>query len=285
MSDRRDDGLLEQALAEIAQEDAGRLRDDLRRDPALRSAADAAFARGQKRLLPRLRRGRGPRVIRLHLLQAAASIVLLVGAWYALQQPIRDLLKQPDPLASGTPTALHHTLAPRTTEPAHTLPPQTAAPRPTPQPDTPAPSTPAITQESTQAPKPTASASLTPVPFTPEPTQGAPAWPGRHFVPAGTKGFTLTALTGLSAGAQASFTDSQGNAYTFTEHDHPALPAPGPGAQLAYALLKDGSVALTAEGSSGAQVIWDTDGRTLSVFTRAGIRQALALANAIEKIQ
>ncbi len=249
------DDLLEQALAEIAMEETNCLKAQLQ-DPALRDAADSLYVRHRSRLLSKLR-ARKKRRSYTRFFQLAASVLLVIGAWQVFKQPVKDMLNKPVPLTSGTPTFVPATPALLETP---TLVPATATAAPTASP----------------SPEPTATPTLAPTPL-------ADAWGGTYFVTSKEK-YTLK---GLVSGTmhRAEFADADGNAYTFLEYPQPTLPDTEKGAQLQYVHLSDGTVALTAEGPQGAQVIWDVDGRTLSVFTQASLNEALAMAGDIQKIK
>jgi hypothetical protein len=249
------DDLLEQALAEIAMEETNRLKAQLH-DPALRDAADSLYVRHRSRLLPKLR-ARKKRRSYARFFQLAASVLLVIGAWQVFKQPVKDMLNKPVPLTSGAPTFVPATPALLETP---TLVPATATAAPTASP----------------SPESTATPTLAPTPL-------ADAWGGTYFVTSKEK-YTLK---GLVPGTmhRAEFADADGNAYTFAEYPQPTLHDIEKGAQLQYVHLPDGTVALTAEGPQGAQVIWDVDGRTLSVFTQASLNEALAMAGDIQKIK
>ena len=249
------DDLLEQALAEIAMEETTRLKAQLH-DPALRDAADSLYVRHRSRLLAKLQ-ARKKRRSYTRFFQLAASVLLVIGAWQVFKQPVKDMLNKPVPLTSGAPTFVPATPALLETP---TLVPATATAAPTASP----------------SPEPTATPTLAPAPL-------ADAWGGTYFVTSKEK-YTLKGLVPGNM-HRAEFADADGNAYTFAEYPQPTLPSIEKGAQLQYVHLPDGTVALTAEGPQGAQVIWDVDGRTLSVFTQASLNEALAMASDIQKIK
>ncbi len=273
MSDKRNDALLEQALTEIAMEDTQALKDELARDPDLLHAAETAYARHSADMLFQLRRKqRKPGTVATRFLKIAAAVLILFGSWQLLGQPIKDLLFPPVPLASNAPTvlvtaALHETSAAMT-----------------------ATIIPAVTATAAVTEAPTAAPSATP---SPEPA-GAPSpvpllptidWPGQYYVPAHAAQYRTLAITTQEDAHLATLTDDRGNAYEYTEYLASVVPPTAAGAQLAYAVLPDGTLALTAVGSQGVQVIWDAGGRTLTVSSPAGLDEALALASVIEPVQ
>lgn len=276
---KREADWLREACADLAEEEIRLLDRGL--TPDERRQAEETY-RGHKRTALALIRRRSARSAAAPYLKAAAVLALLVGAAYfslRQSQPEHVPLIQP-PAASVGP---YYTAVPAAAFS------ETPTPTPTPAPPTPTP-------VSTDAPVP-----VTPTPApSPAPTPASrrlpppSGWSGNYFLsgelPA-SAGLDLTKYGRCSVRAED---DLQTVSYSydgwelrFTEYAS-SVPVPVPeDADVSYARLSDGVIALRAETAEGVTVSWDQGGQTLSLFLSAGAPRdsadPLAIARTAEK--
>ena len=293
---KREADWLREACADLAEEEIRLLDRGL--TPDERRQAEETY-RGHKRTALALIRRRSARSAAAPYLKAAAVLALLVGAAYfslRQSQPEHVPLIQP-PAASVGPyyTAVPAAAFSETPTPTPTPAPPTPTPTPSPAP-TPTPAPPTPTPVSTDAPVP-----VTPTPApSPAPTPASrrlpppSGWSGNYFLsgelPA-SAGLDLTKYGRCSVRPED---DRQTVSYSydgwelrFTEYAS-SVPVPVPeDADVSYARLSDGVIALRAETAEGVTVSWDQGGQTLSLFLSAGAPRdsadPLAIARTAEK--
>lgn len=270
------ESILEEAIAQTALEETRRLKDQMAFDHALSQQAEELHQRHHRRVeaLIEKRLGRKRRKNWLYL-PAAACLALVF--WGALQ-----LLRPPqDQVISPTPQVIALTAAPAPTQ----APTATALITPSPDPAPVASPTPTVTATVTPTATPTPSPSPSPAS-----TPLREAWQGSFFpaeLPAGYRLSDVEEMTEGGARYSAGFSDETGTVkMTFTEVARAQIITPHPDETgFHYVRLQTGPTALVSEiPGEGIKIVWDQSGRTLVLFTKSGMEEALRLANAVQKI-
>ncbi len=266
---KRSEDLLKEACTQLALEETEALLRSL--DEKTLEQADALYQRHRKEIFSLLshKKKKGTAWLR-----AAACIALVIGGayWALSHQPPDSVFLAPVHTASLSPYfSASPTISPTFTFFASPIPTKSAKPSetffvsPTPSP----------VPTHTPLPSPT----LTPAP-TAEPSRIPAGWTGIYF-PQIPKGYELLSLESEENLLRAAYRAEDGHAMIFEEYASAEIIHMPENAQLSYVPL-NGLIALQMKTETEITLVWEQEGRTLSLTAPAS--QALALAESVEKI-
>lgn len=233
---KREDELLREACAEIAREETEALNRSLTLEEIRR--AESVFQEHRETALRKIRGYRA--AARKRYLYAVAAVILLTGgALLAWKRTPPDNPPAAQPLSTVAP---YYTALPTETP--------ISAPMETPAPTEAPTSAPTETSVPTETPKPDITA--------PE------GWTGLYFPQTIPEGYELKYLAQEDGRHTAAYA-RDGREMLFTEYDSVQAIQVEADGESRYTALPDGSIALRTETDAGVTLIWDKDGRTLTV--------------------
>jgi len=281
----REEELFRDACARLAQEETEELSRSMTAEEDRR--AEEIYRHHRPSALFLIRRHTRRQGARGRALAAAAAAAVLFGAAYlalsrtppdsvpAAQPPTASVAPYYSPVPTETEIpALESAITP--TEPEKTAIIEAETPTMTP--------TPAATNEPTEAPAMTPQPTATPTPApteAPEEMYSPAGWTGLFFPQRMPEGSEMAYLSQENGRHTAAYT-LNGMEILFTEYDAPQTLAVPEGAEVRYAPLENGVIALRAETDAGVTFIWDQDGRTFAVACEKA--DAEAIASSVKKL-
>lgn len=288
----RQDDLLRQACAQLAQEETDQLEKQLTN--ADMQEAEALFARHRRKALGIIAQHTGTASSRrAAALRIAACLLLIAGGLYL---GLRKSAPPPDltPLASAPSPSVapYYSQMPKDAPGETAFPTETPALAPTeatvPSPVPKEAEKPIITTDPGNASddlsiSPTESpiSSETPSHFpteTAKPFMAPDLWTGQYFPQSLPESYVLSLLTQENGVHIAAYT-REDRELVFTEYDTArSITTPGQ-AQRDYVQLTDGAIALRLTSDEGVLLAWDIEGRTLTLFGEEA--DVLAIADSV----
>lgn len=295
---KREEALLREACAQLAQEEADRLEHSLT-DAEKRETEDM-FRRHRRKADRIIARSTGSAsagsraaiALRVAACLIFATGALVLGLRYRAQLPPQTPLSG---VLSPTPAPLYTAGPAQTDSPVPSAPPTEApAPEATVSPTekpvfvitaSPSPtSTPYFDENDQLLPTVTPlpeEADVIPPTATPSPIMSPDRWTGAHYPQQLPDGYTLATVNREEDSSVAAYT-LEGRALIFTEYESSLTAAVPRQSRSSYIQLDSGVIALRIEEEEGVTLIWDQDGHTLSLYGEEA--DVLAIANSVVRL-